>query len=140
MLGLLRQAAAARAARGFPELGLSCYTADDLFHQDALHDAVMDALDGLVAASAGLDTVLIAGAPLRVGGGLFNCGLVIYGGEVLGVIPKSYLPSYREFYEKVLRGGQGRSTTARRPARTGRSASPGSAVRRRRGEGAAVPR
>ncbi|MGV9676801.1 NAD(+) synthase [Nocardia sp. NPDC003482] len=84
----------------FPELGLSSYTADDLFHQDALDDAVGRAIDRIVAASADLDTVLAIGAPIRAQGRLFNCGIVIHRGRVLGAVPKSYLPNYREFYEK----------------------------------------
>ncbi|WP_054812325.1 NAD(+) synthase [Nocardia arizonensis] len=84
----------------FPELGLSGYTADDLFHQDALDGAVTDALARLIAASVDIATVLIVGAPLRAQGRLFNCAVAICAGEVLGVAPKSYLPGYREFYEK----------------------------------------
>ncbi|AYF74457.1 NAD(+) synthase [Nocardia yunnanensis] len=84
----------------FPELGISCYTADDLFHQDALDAAVREALERLVAESASIDTVLVVGAPVRAQGRLFNCGIVIHGGRVLGAAPKSYLPNYREFYEK----------------------------------------
>jgi NAD+ synthase (glutamine-hydrolysing) len=84
----------------FPELGLSSYTADDLFHQDALDHAVGAALERLVAESIGIDTVLVVGAPVRAQGRLFNCGIVIDRGRVLGAVPKSYLPNYREFYEK----------------------------------------
>ncbi|NUS42972.1 MAG: NAD(+) synthase [Mycobacteriaceae bacterium] len=84
----------------FPELGMSCYTADDLFHQDALQGAVDDALARVVAESADIDTVLVVGAPVRTQGRLFNCAVAIGGGTVLGVTPKSYLPNYREFYEK----------------------------------------
>ncbi|WP_280255385.1 NAD(+) synthase [Nocardia wallacei] len=84
----------------FPELGLSCYTADDLFHQDALQYAVDAALERVVAESAGIDSVLVVGAPVRAQGRLFNCGIVIDRGRVLGAVPKSYLPNYREFYEK----------------------------------------
>lgn len=84
----------------FPELGLSSYTADDLFHQDALDDAVERALVRIVAESSEIDTVLAVGAPVRTEGRLFNCGIVIHRGRVLGAAPKSYLPNYREFYEK----------------------------------------
>jgi NAD+ synthase (glutamine-hydrolysing) len=84
----------------FPELGLSAYTNDDLFQQDALLDATMAALDSVVQSSASLTSVLIVGAPLRFEGKLFNCGVVIYRGRILGVTPKVYLPNYREFYEK----------------------------------------
>jgi NAD+ synthase (glutamine-hydrolysing) len=84
----------------FPELGLAAYTSDDLFHQDALLAAVEDALAGIVARSAQLAPLLIVGAPLRARQRLFNCALAIQRGRVLGVVPKSYLPNYREFYEK----------------------------------------
>ena len=100
-LGLARQAAAGHAALCvFPELGLSCYTADDLFHQEALLAAVEEELAGLAAATAGLATVILVGAPIRVRDGLFNCAVVLHRGRILGVAPKSYLPGYREFYEK----------------------------------------
>ncbi|WP_406233967.1 NAD(+) synthase [Nocardia sp. NBC_01009] len=98
---LARQAADAGAVLTvFPELGLSSYTSDDLFHQDALADAVEAALGRLVAASADIDTVLVVGAPVRAQGRLFNCAIAVSGGVVLGAAPKSYLPNYREFYEK----------------------------------------
>ena len=84
----------------FPELGLSSYTADDLFHQDALNDAVDEALARVVAASADINTVLVVGAPVRTQGRLFNCAIAVCHGVVLGAAPKSYLPNYREFYEK----------------------------------------
>ena len=98
---LARQAAADHAVLCvFPELGLSAYSAEDLFHQDALLGAVEAALGRVVDATAGLPTIVAVGAPLRVDGRLFNCAVVAHRGEVLGVVPKSYLPSYREFYEK----------------------------------------
>ncbi|MQY21056.1 NAD(+) synthase [Nocardia macrotermitis] len=84
----------------FPELGLSSYTADDLFHSDALDYAVEQALRRIVEESAEIETVLVVGAPVRAQGRLFNCGIVIDRGRILGVAPKSYLPNYREFYEK----------------------------------------
>ena len=84
----------------FPELALSAYTADDLFHQDALDQAVAQGLSSIVQGSSDLDCALVIGAPLRTEGMLFNCAVVIQGGKVAGVVPKSYLPSYREFYEE----------------------------------------
>ncbi len=84
----------------FPEMGLSAYANDDLFHQDALLEATREALKEVVSASRELLPVLLVGAPLRFEGRLFNCGVVIHRGRVLGLIPKSYLPNYREFYEK----------------------------------------
>ncbi|MBO0807298.1 MAG: NAD(+) synthase [Actinobacteria bacterium] len=100
-LALARRAAADQVAVCvFPELGLSCYTADDLFHQDVLLAAVEEGIAQLAAGTAGLRTVVIAGAPVRVADGLFNCAVVLHEGRILGIVPKSYLPGYLEFYEK----------------------------------------
>jgi NAD+ synthase (glutamine-hydrolysing) len=84
----------------FPELGLSAYSNEDLFHQDALLDATLQALRELVDASQALAPILVVGAPLRLQGALFNCAISVRNGRVLGVTPKTYLPNYREFYEK----------------------------------------
>jgi NAD+ synthase (glutamine-hydrolysing) len=84
----------------FPELGLSAYSNDDLFQQDPLLDATLDAVRSVMEASRELAPVLVVGAPLRFDGKLFNCGIAIYGGRILGIAPKSFLPNYREFYEK----------------------------------------
>ena len=84
----------------FPELCLSGYSIEDLLLQDALLDGVEEALAAVVAASAELLPVLVVGAPLRLRGRVFNCAVVIHRGRVLGVVPKSYLPTYREFYER----------------------------------------
>ncbi|MFT4268957.1 MAG: nitrilase-related carbon-nitrogen hydrolase, partial [Xenophilus sp.] len=83
----------------FPELGLSAYTCDDLFHQAALLAACEDALAQVVEASRTLGCVAIVGLPLRVDHLLFNCAAVVAGGRILGVQPKTYLPNYAEFYE-----------------------------------------
>ncbi|HEY8765417.1 MAG TPA: NAD(+) synthase [Solirubrobacteraceae bacterium] len=84
----------------FPELGISAYTNEDLFHQQALNDAVLAALRELVDASEELMPVLVVGAPLMAEQALFNTAVVVHRGRVLGVVPKSYLPEYREYYEK----------------------------------------
>jgi NAD+ synthase (glutamine-hydrolysing) len=84
----------------FPELGLSGYSIDDLLHQTSLLDAVEDAIGDIAAGSGDLTPVLMVGAPLRHEHGLFNTAIVIHRGRVLGVVPKSYLPEYREYYEK----------------------------------------
>jgi NAD+ synthase (glutamine-hydrolysing) len=84
----------------FPELGLSAYSIDDLLHQRALLDQVLAALRRVVEASADLEPVIVVGAPLEAERGLFNTAVVIHSGRVLGVVPKSYLPEYREYYEK----------------------------------------
>jgi NAD+ synthase (glutamine-hydrolysing) len=97
---LAAQAAAQGAALvAFPELGLSAYTCDDLFHQRALLDGVLDGLDAIVAASVDWKMAVVVGAPLRVEHQLYNCAVVIAGGQIQGVVPKSYLPNYGEFYE-----------------------------------------
>lgn len=83
----------------FPELCLSGYAIEDLVMQDALLDSVERALVGIVAASADLATVLVIGAPLRHGARIYNCAAVVHRGMLLGVVPKTYLPTYREFYE-----------------------------------------
>ncbi|MGN7969400.1 NAD(+) synthase [Microbacterium sp. 22296] len=84
----------------FPELCLTGYAIDDLVMQDPLLDAVEAALERLVSASADLLPVLLVGAPLRHGNRLFNCAVVIHRARILGVVPKAYLPTYREFYEQ----------------------------------------
>ncbi|WP_421935321.1 NAD(+) synthase [Phenylobacterium sp.] len=84
----------------FPELGISAYAIDDLFLQDALQKRVEAEIAGLVAASARLKPVLIVGAPLVHNGRLYNCAVAISRGRILGVVPKSFLPNYREYYEK----------------------------------------
>src|SRR5215217_1535427 len=83
----------------FPELTLSGYSIEDILLQDALLDAVEHALLDVVVASAELMPVLVVGAPLRYQHRFYNTAVVIHRGRVLGVVPKSYLPTYREFYE-----------------------------------------
>jgi NAD+ synthase (glutamine-hydrolysing) len=100
-LELARQAAGRQAILAvFPELGLAGYTSDDLFFQDAVLDAVEDGLEAIREASCELETILLVGAPLRAENKLFNCAVALHRGEILGVVPKLYLPNYREFYEK----------------------------------------
>lgn len=84
----------------FPELGLTGYSCEDLFQQAALLEAAETAIAELREASHGLMPVLVVGAPVRADGRLFNAAVVIHDGRILGVVPKSYLPNYREFYEK----------------------------------------
>lgn len=84
----------------YPELCLSSYAIDDLHLQDAVLSAVERAVGRVIEASGKLAPVLLIGAPLRRDGRLYNCALIIARGELLGVVPKSFLPNYREFYEK----------------------------------------
>lgn len=101
MLPMATQAAEANAAVViFPELGITAYSNDDLFQQDALLDEALEQLGVIVAESRMLAAVLVVGAPLRIEGKLFNCAVAIHNGNLLAIYPKSYLPNYREFYEK----------------------------------------
>ncbi|QNJ91572.1 NAD(+) synthase [Mycolicibacterium fluoranthenivorans] len=96
----------------FPELTLSGYSLEDIVLQDTLLNAVQEAVATLVAGSADLLSVLVVGAPLRHGNRVYNTALVIHRGTLLGVVPKSYLPTYREFYEgrQIAAGDDARGT------------------------------
>src|SRR5205807_7097731 len=83
----------------FPERGLSAYTCDDLFHQRALQIGALAALERVVEASRKLPVCAVVGLPLEFNQLLYNCAALVAGGRILGVIPKTYLPGYREFYE-----------------------------------------
>ena len=98
----MAQAADGRSAAllALPELGLSAYAIDDLLMQEPLLDGVEAALAALIDASAALGLVVIAGGPARWRGRLYNCAFVVHRGRLLGVVPKTYLPNYREFYER----------------------------------------
>ncbi|MGY9057216.1 MAG: nitrilase-related carbon-nitrogen hydrolase, partial [Alphaproteobacteria bacterium] len=84
----------------YPELCVSAYAIDDLLAQITLLDAVESALEDIRVASTNLSSVLLVGAPLRHRGKLYNCAVAIARGRILGVVPKSFLPNYREYYEK----------------------------------------
>ncbi len=83
----------------FPELGLSGYAIDDLLLTDSLLDAVLEAVAYLAEHTRTLRPVLAVGAPLAIGNRLYNCAVVMQQGRILGIVPKSYLANYREFYE-----------------------------------------
>ena len=100
-VALARQASDAGAALViFPELGISGYSIDDLLHQTALLDSVVAAIGRIAEESKSMQPAIVVGAPLRAEYGVFNTAVVIHRGSVLGVVPKSYLPEYREYYEK----------------------------------------
>ncbi len=100
MVALLEAAGRRRAVLAlFPELGLSAYSCEDLFHQQALLDGASAALGRIVAATREVPVIAVVGAPLVVDNLLYNCAVVVYRGRILGVTPKTYLPNYREFYE-----------------------------------------
>jgi NAD+ synthase (glutamine-hydrolysing) len=84
----------------FPELCLTGYSIEDLLLQDPVLSAADEAVGQVADGAADLDTVLVIGAPLRSLHRIYNCAIVIHRGEILGVVPKSYLPTYREFYER----------------------------------------
>ena len=84
----------------FPELCIAGYTCSDLFLQRTLQDGAVQALKQLLAVSEGLDLVAVVGLPVRHGGKLYNCAAVLCHGALLGVVPKTCLPNYAEFYEK----------------------------------------
>ena len=84
----------------FPELCLTGYTCQDLFRQQLLLDAAEQSVLMLLDFTRQLDIITIVGAPINVGTILMNCAIVIQKGEILSIIPKTYLPNYSEFYEK----------------------------------------
>ncbi len=84
----------------FPELSLCGYTLGDLFQQHSILDACIEALIELIEASRNLDPLIVTGFPLMAGSRLFNCAAVIQRGKLLGIVPKTWLPDHREFYEK----------------------------------------
>jgi NAD+ synthase (glutamine-hydrolysing) len=83
----------------FPELGLTAYSCDDLFHQQALIDAAEAALAQLIGRTRNLAVAALVGLPVAVNGLLYNCAALVCRGRLVGVVPKTYLPNYREFYE-----------------------------------------
>ncbi len=83
----------------FPELCVTGYTCADLFGQSALLDAGIRATLRIAQATAGRAQLVVVGAPIPVGNSLFNCAVVISDGSILGIVPKQYIPNYKEFYE-----------------------------------------
>jgi NAD+ synthase (glutamine-hydrolysing) len=99
-IALLREASEQRATIAlFPELGLTGYSCDDLFHQEALIAGARSALEEVLDASRGLPVLAVVGLPLVVDHLLYNCAAVLSAGRLHGIVPKTYLPGYREFYE-----------------------------------------
>lgn len=83
----------------FPELCITGYTCQDLFLQDALLEAALDGLLHIKAHSKNIDSIIFVGLPFALNGKLYNVAAVVYKGEILGIVPKSFLPNYNEFYE-----------------------------------------
>jgi len=99
-LELMREAAREKSALVvFPELGLSAYSCEDLFHQQALLDSAEDALSVLLRKTKNLPLAALVGLPVALDGLLYNCAALVCQGRLAGVVPKIYLPNYREFYE-----------------------------------------
>ena len=84
----------------FPELGITGYTCGDLFFQRELQKNALKALEQLLEWSVGKKILMVAGTPLAVGGSLYNCGVVLNSGKILGIVPKTFIPNNQEFYEK----------------------------------------
>ena len=84
----------------FPELAVTAYSCCDLFHNGALLRGAEKAVEHFCRAAAGLKNILTVGAPVRFQDRLFNAALVIQSGRILGIVPKTHLPNYREFSEK----------------------------------------
>lgn len=83
----------------FPELSITGYTCLDLFHQDQLIIKAEDSLKDLIEYSLNKEIIFIVGCPIRVKNKLYNCAVVINNGKLLGIVPKTYIPNYNEFYE-----------------------------------------
>lgn len=83
-----------------PELCVTGYTCGDLFLQETLLNGADRAVERIAAETAALDIVFVIGAPIRENGKLYNCAVVIYHSEILGIVPKKFVPNYNEFYEK----------------------------------------
>ncbi len=97
---LAREAAGNKAVFAlFPELGISAYSNDDLFQQEALLQGVVGAIERIARETAALNLILVVGAPFRCDSRLFNCAIVLCRGRIAGIAVKSCLPNYREFYE-----------------------------------------
>lgn len=123
-LALIRSAVERKAVLVlFPELGLSAYTCEDLFHQRAVLDGCLEALGRIIESTRTLPIVSVVGLPLEIDHLLYNCAVVFSQGRLLGAVPKTYLPGYREFYE-VRQFNPGDVTTAEQIELLGQRAIP----------------
>lgn len=84
----------------FPELSITAYTCADLFHQNKLLDEAIKGLKELQAVTFSTSAAVIVGMPLRIQNQLFNTAIVLQGGQILGIVPKTHLPNQNEYYEK----------------------------------------
>ncbi len=100
VLSLIKEAAEQNAVMAItPELVISAYSNDDLFQQDVLLYSVLDQLQFIIDETRDIPCIIVVGAPLRVDYLLYNCAIVMFRGKILGIGVKSYLPTYREYYE-----------------------------------------
>lgn len=83
----------------FPELCITSYTCQDLFNQGLLIDKALEGLEKVVKSTEGKEIICTVGCPIIKNNKLYNCGIVIYNGDILGIVPKTFLPNYNEFYE-----------------------------------------
>ena len=84
----------------FPELSISSYTCGDLFLHNTLLTNSINAIEYILNETKNIDMLIAVGAPLLYHNALYNCGYILYKGKILGIVPKSYIPNYSEFYEK----------------------------------------
>ena len=84
----------------FPELSISSYTCGDLFLHNTLLKNSINAIEYILNETKNIDMLIAVGAPLLYHNALYNCGYILYKGKILGIVPKSYIPNYSEFYEK----------------------------------------
>lgn len=101
IIGMVKEAAEAGVQLlVFPELSLTAYTCGDLFHQQLLLREALSQLNLLAESTKSLDIVILVGLPVLLDNQQFNCAAVLQNGQILGVVPKTYIPGYKEFYEE----------------------------------------
>ena len=84
----------------FPELCITGYTCADLFFQSSLINTAEECLSMIAEATKNKNTVVVVGLPVNIGNSLYNCSVAVYDGDILGAVPKTYIPNYGEYYEK----------------------------------------
>jgi NAD+ synthase (glutamine-hydrolysing) len=99
ILGLINQSLNSSVIL-FPELCITGYSVGDMFFNKTLYDAQISALDEILQETKNISSIIVLGIAVMEAGRLYNCGIVLQNGNILGIVPKSYLPNKREFYEK----------------------------------------
>lgn len=100
IISLLHKISSNTAITLFPELSLTGYTAQDFFFQKQLLDETVEAIHHIKKETESINSLVVIGAPLRKGNKLYNCAVFLCQGEIIAVVPKSYIPNYGEFYER----------------------------------------